>query len=111
MNNGGLWKGVPLEKLSKEELIDIIYFFSEENKSILERKKKEIDLLLKIRRWVNMPRGDKTGPSGQGSKTGRGLGDCPSTPSTPKRDGSGRGVGANKGRGCDEGTGNRKGMR
>ena len=58
-----------------------------------------------------MARGDKTGPAGQGPKTGRGLGDCNSTQSVPKRDGSGNGTGTNRGRGCDQGTGNRKGMR
>jgi len=62
-----------------------------------------------------MPRNDKTGPAGRGPRTGRGRGSCPSTnnsliddisntPSNagvPKRDGSGRGVGANYGRGCN----------
>ena len=30
-----------------------------------------------------MPRGDGTGPSGKGPRTGRGLGSCP-TPRTPR---------------------------
>ena len=58
-----------------------------------------------------MPRGDKTGPDGQGPQTGRGLGDCQPTEPTPKRDGSGNGTGANRGRGCGLGTGNRRGRK
>ena len=43
-----------------------------------------------------MPRGDKTGPNGDGPRTGRGLGDCStSINDTSKRnikDGRGRGI-------------------
>jgi len=60
-----------------------------------------------------MPRGDQTGPDGQGPKTGRGLGNCRpnSLPRELKRDGSGKGIRANKGRGCGRGFGNRRGLK
>ncbi|MDY6823406.1 MAG: DUF134 domain-containing protein [Thermodesulfobacteriota bacterium] len=51
----------------------------------------------------HMPRGDGTGPSGEGPVTGRGRGNC--TPDTQRRDttntgrGTGRGAGTGKGRG------------
>ena len=32
-----------------------------------------------------MPRGDKTGPDGKGSKTGRGLGSCDGIKKMPKK--------------------------
>ena len=62
-----------------------------------------------------MPNRDKTGPAGRGPRTGRGRGNC-ATPTdsliddisntrsvagVPRRDGSGRGIGANYGRGCN----------
>jgi hypothetical protein len=40
-----------------------------------------------------MPRGDKTGPDGEGARTGRGLGDC------GKSGSGGRGAGRNQGTG------------
>jgi len=52
-----------------------------------------------------MPGGDRTGPNGQGAKTGRGLGYCTGNTepgySQPKRLGLGRG----HGRGYDQGRG------
>lgn len=39
-----------------------------------------------------MPRGDKTGPRGQGPKTGRKLGTCAGKKTTPKK-GTGLGIG------------------
>lgn len=52
-----------------------------------------------------MPRGDKTGPRGQGPKTGRGLGYCTgnktagsANPQDRPMDGRGRGVGFGQGR-------------
>ena len=41
-----------------------------------------------------MPNRDKTGPQGEGPKTGRGMGECGSKDNkrTPRRDGSGRGL-------------------
>lgn len=47
-----------------------------------------------------MPRGDRTGPEGRGPKTGRGLGDCPSSARrTPSRFRPGRGRGLGRGLG------------
>ncbi len=40
-----------------------------------------------------MPRGDRTGPDGKGSKTGRGLGDCADSDSPGFTKGSRRGMG------------------
>ena len=42
-----------------------------------------------------MPNRDKTGPQGEGPKTGRGMGECGDKNSerTPRRDGSSRGLG------------------
>ena len=69
-----------------------------------------------------MPRGDGTGPQGQGSMTGRGMGQCPGdkrpvrsgsnssgTPAeTPKGRGNAAGMGRNSaGRGLGRGRGNR----
>lgn len=61
-----------------------------------------------------MPRGDRTGPRGQGPKTGKGLGKCnpkggPITPQGQKGTGSGRGAGQGAGRGA--GQGRRQGSR
>lgn len=46
-----------------------------------------------------MPYGDKTGPDGQGARTGRGLGNCNG------QGGAGRGVGRGGGRGMGRGRG------
>lgn len=45
-----------------------------------------------------MPRGDGTGPMGQGAKTGKGSGNCQPTENT-KRTGFGFGRGAGRGKG------------
>ena len=51
-----------------------------------------------------MPRGDKTGPDGKGSKTGRGLGLCSgSTEPGFRSDGQGRGTGRGQGGGRGKG--------
>ncbi|MFA5713948.1 MAG: DUF5320 domain-containing protein, partial [Bacteroidales bacterium] len=56
-----------------------------------------------------MPQGDRTGPMGQGSKTGRGLGYCSSydTPGYSRefREGAGRGFGRGGGGGAGRGFG------
>jgi len=44
-----------------------------------------------------MPRGDRTGPDGKGSKTGRGLGYCAGDDSPGFTKGSRRGMGRRKG--------------
>jgi len=46
-----------------------------------------------------MPRLDGTGPSGQGSMTGRGMGYCVESAANPNYFGAGRGVGGGFGRG------------
>jgi len=49
-----------------------------------------------------MPRGDRTGPSGLGPMTGRGLGNCSNNPNTGNTffgGGFGRGMGFGRGRG------------
>jgi len=43
-----------------------------------------------------MPRGDRTGPRGEGPRTGRGLGDCKGNDS---RTNTGRGLGIGRGQG------------
>jgi len=53
----------------------------------------------------NMPRGDKTGPEGRGSMTGRGLGNCsgcgePGYTTGNRGRGFRRGFGGGFGRGC-----------
>ena len=57
-----------------------------------------------------MPRGDKTGPAGQGPRTGRGLGYC-SGSDTPGfiQPGFGRGMGYGRGMGLGRGMGFRRG--
>jgi len=53
-----------------------------------------------------MPQQDRTGPQGQGPKTGRGQGKCnpkTGTPATPGQ--GGRGTGQGQGRGSGQGTG------
>jgi hypothetical protein len=61
-----------------------------------------------------MPQGDRTGPQGQGPKTGRGQGKCGPKGATPapqrqggtgRGQGSGRGAGRGQGRGSGQGTG------
>ena len=59
-----------------------------------------------------MPRGDRTGPEGQGPKTGRGQGKCNPqggilTPRGRGGMGSGRGTGRGAGQGTGRGTGQR----
>lgn len=62
-------------------------------------------ILTIYRREVNnMPRGDGTGPRGQGPRTGRGLGSCPSVGRKP-RVGVRRGLGMGQGRGLGMGQG------
>jgi len=60
-----------------------------------------------------MPGFDGTGPTGQGPRTGRGLGNCTPQPNTPRRSpilgslgqrlGLGRGLGRGRGRGAGRG--------
>ncbi len=52
-----------------------------------------------------MPRGDRTGPMGQGSMTGRGLGDCAGNGRTGGFFGRGLGMGRGIGRGVGRGLG------
>lgn len=62
-----------------------------------------------------MPGGDKSGPMGQGSRTGRGMGNCPPAEgTTPANEptfgrgmgrGAGRGLGRGMGRGMGRGAG------
>lgn len=53
-----------------------------------------------------MPRGDRTGPNGDGPKTGRGMGDCSGNVRTGYfRDGFGRGYRGRPGRGAGRGYG------
>jgi hypothetical protein len=54
-----------------------------------------------------MPNKDGTGPKGNGSKTGRGLGNC--KPATQNDENSGRGNDAGKGRCAGNGAGRGKG--
>lgn len=59
-----------------------------------------------------MPREDKTGPQGQGPKTGRGQGRCNPQGGTPGSRGQGgkgpgRGAGRSAGQGAGRGTGQR----
>ena len=47
-----------------------------------------------------MPRGDRTGPQGQGPKTGRGMGKCgPKVGTASPQSQGGQGTGRGKGRG------------
>lgn len=57
-----------------------------------------------------MPRGDRTGPEGNGPKTGRGLGGCKPTGSNQSQPFQyngpyGRGLGKGRGRGFGQGQG------
>ena len=60
-----------------------------------------------------MPRGDKTGPNGEGPKTGRGLGPCTTTKiqnaNMVRGPGRGRGRGPGPGRGRGRGPVNNAG--
>jgi hypothetical protein len=63
-----------------------------------------------------MPRGDGTGPQGQGAKTGKGRGKCnPQDPSSGSQNqggrGSGRRGGQGRGKGGRQGTGKDRGKR
>ena len=44
--------------------------------SITDKNDIEIEEIINLKKEVKMPRGDKTGPNGNGPKTGRGLGYC-----------------------------------
>jgi hypothetical protein len=55
-----------------------------------------------------MPQGDRTGPQGQGPKTGKGQGKCGpkgGTPPSQGQGGRGRGQGSSKGAGRGQGKG------
>ena len=65
-----------------------------------------------------MPQGDRTGPQGQGPRTGRGMGKCGSKVGTPAPQGqggmatgqgAGRGAGRGQGRGAGRGRGGGQG--
>ncbi len=63
-----------------------------------------------------MPRGDGTGPNGEGRKTGRGQGPCGRNSQNPQdqagrggRRGAGQGRGGGSGRGQGSGSGQGKG--
>ena len=56
-----------------------------------------------------MPRGDKTGPEGQGPKTGRGKGSCNVPGNNTGRQGTGQGRGTDQGRGSGQGRGTGQG--
>jgi len=62
-----------------------------------------------------MPRGNRTGPQGQGPKTGRGLGKCNPKGGTPEQGqdgrGSGRRSGQGRGQGIARGSGQGQGKR
>ncbi len=55
-----------------------------------------------------MPRGNGTGPAGQGPLTGRGLGNCTGVQNTAY--GYGRGLGMGRGPGMGRGAGNGRGF-
>ena len=55
-----------------------------------------------------MPRGDGTGPKGQGPKTGRGLGNCKTTKTNKKNIKRKRGFGNENGQGWPRGFGGYK---
>ena len=57
-----------------------------------------------------MPRGDGTGPRGQGPKTGKGQGKCaPNNRSSARQDKGGMGTGRGQGRGAGKGAGRGQG--
>ena len=66
---------------------------------------------LRYRKEVsNMPQGDRTGPQGQGPKTGRGMGKCGSKSGNPApQDQDGMGTGRGQGRGSGKGAGRGQG--
>jgi len=55
-----------------------------------------------------MPQGDRTGPQGQGPKSGRGMGKCGPKDGTPAPQGQG-GMGAGRGQGRGSGRGAARG--
>ncbi len=62
-----------------------------------------------------MPRGDRTGPDGQGPRTGRGQGKCGKGTQNPSQGGqrgmgSGRGGGSSRGQGQGRGSGGGQGQ-
>jgi len=58
-----------------------------------------------------MPQGDRTGPQGQGPKTGKGQGKCGPKGGTPAPQGQGgRGRGQGSGRGAGRGQGKGSGQ-
>ena len=58
-----------------------------------------------------MPQGDRTGPQGQGPKTGRSMGKCGPKGQTPAPQGQGgRGAGKGQGRGSGKGAGRGQGQ-
>lgn len=67
---------------------------------------------LRYRREVSdMPQGDRTGPQGQGPKTGRGMGKCGPKGGDPAPQGQGgMGTGQGQGRGAGRGAGRGKGQ-
>jgi hypothetical protein len=56
-----------------------------------------------------MPQGDRTGPQGQGPKTGKGRGKCGPKGGTPASQGQG-GMGTGQGQGAGRGAGRGKGQ-
>ena len=67
-----------------------------------------------VKEVSNMPRGDATGPDGQGPKTGRGLGKCGkgtrNNPSQGSQGGMGSGRGGGRGQGQSRGGGRGQGQ-
>jgi len=68
-----------------------------------------VELIILNRKEQIMPGYDKTGPAGEGPRTGRGLGNCPpeegekKTPGTTPRKAPGLGLGRGAGRGAGRG--------
>ncbi len=60
---------------------------------------------------INMPRGDRTGPAGEGPATGRGRGDCAPVNRNPNPKAPARGNGRGSGRGQGRGGGRKGGGR
>jgi len=80
-----------------------------------EKRKENVNkLILKKKGGINMPRGDKTGPEGNGAMSGRGLGYCAGNNSPGYVNnccGRKRGFGAINGFGIGRGTGQGFGRR
>jgi len=70
------------------------------NSALMARPQKEVNM---------MPRGDQTGPAGQGPGTGKGRGQCPSG-DAGQGTGQGRGSGRGQGRGQGAGKGSGQGQ-